>query len=122
MYVISNGKYVIHNGKYVINAIATPPVPDPPTGLSLTNEGDSGGGNYFITAAWDAVSGATKYEFRLNINSGGYGFEIDNGTTTSALLGPYAEFTSVCIQVRVTTSSGTSEWSSQVCEIAGDPF
>ena len=93
--------------------------PGPPTGL-LVEEISSG----TIEANWNSVSGATSYDVRINVNNSGYGSAINVGTNTfyeDPL--SYAPFDYICIQGRVTTSIGTSEWSTESCVlIIGDPI
>ena len=88
--------------------------PDPPTGLWIANQYDNPG---YADAGWNAVSGATKYEYRLD-DGGGFGGAIDNGTATGVYsLGPYDRYIQLCIQVKVTTTGGTSDWSASECII-----
>ena len=104
--------------------VTAPALPDPPTGLTLTNLGDQGEGaeDYSVQLDWNAVAGATKYEFQFNINSGGYSAAYDNGTDLQAVINAMTQGNDVCAKVRVTTSAGTSDWSAGNCINVGDPI
>ena len=97
----------------IIGSKAKITTPLPPSGLWIQN---SPGNPGYMDGGWNAVSGATRYDYRIDIG-GGYGFGVINFTSTTIFIGPYDEFDQVCVQVRVTTSGGTSDWSTAACEI-----
>jgi len=83
--------------------------PGPPTGLLLEELVVN-----FVYASWNSVSGATSYDVRIKLNFGSYGSAISTGTNPYySDPTEYNKFDTVFMQVRVTTSGGTSEWSDE---------
>ena len=92
-----------------ITALAASGRPTVPTGLFATASTT----NSSVSIAWNAVTGATSYQYRRRIGTGSWS-QGDTGTTrayhyTGTTVGTRYEF-----QVRATNAVGPSAWSSSV--------